>query len=214
MSAILSMAILLVMSYWSVDGQTPGLSVITQIRIEVYLAIQAERDRVKAVQDAEIARLKSIQAAKIAKTKAIDAAKQEQCLAMNIYYEARSQSATGQWAIGLTTLKRVSMSNFPNSVCKVVYQRNWVKKLDRRIAQFSWVDELGTCETCRHIVPKDKKSWTAALNAAKRAKRMFGQTSWKADHYHRYDMTTKWSSRMKKTMRIGDHVFFQSDWSK
>ena len=42
-----------------------------------------------------------------------------ECLAQNIYFEARSQSLAGQMAVGLVTRNRVLDKRFPNSFCEL-----------------------------------------------------------------------------------------------
>ena len=54
------------------------------------------------------------------------------CLALNIYFEARSEPIQGQIAIAEVTLNRVASANFPNDVCSVVLQDN------NSGCQFSW----------------------------------------------------------------------------
>ena len=74
------------------------------------------------------------------KTIAMEAAKQRECLARNIYFEARNEPFAGQFAVAMVTLNRVHDKQFPNSICEVVYQGiHWPSghpKLNR--CQFSW----------------------------------------------------------------------------
>ena len=44
------------------------------------------------------------------------------CLARNIYWEARSESFEGMVAVAQVTLNRVKHKSFPDSICGVVYQ--------------------------------------------------------------------------------------------
>ena len=53
------------------------------------------------------------------------------CLAKNIYFEAKTESIKGQVAVGLVTLNRVMGRHYPNTVCEVVYERK----------QFSWYSD-------------------------------------------------------------------------
>ena len=45
-----------------------------------------------------------------------------ECLALNMYYEARSQGTAGFLAVSAVVLNRVNDSRFPNSVCEVIEQ--------------------------------------------------------------------------------------------
>lgn len=58
--------------------------------------------------------------------------KQIHCLAETIYHEARGESFEGQRAVAAVVLNRTLDDNFPDTICKVVYQRN----------QFSWVGKV------------------------------------------------------------------------
>jgi hypothetical protein len=44
-----------------------------------------------------------------------------ECLAKNVYYEARDQELAGQLAVTFVTLKRVSHKWWPNTICEVVW---------------------------------------------------------------------------------------------
>ena len=44
------------------------------------------------------------------------------CLALNVYYEARSQSTVEQIAVAQVVINRVNDSRYPNSICEVVKQ--------------------------------------------------------------------------------------------
>ena len=44
------------------------------------------------------------------------------CLALNVYYEARSEPMDGQYAVAHVVLNRVANDAFPDDACKVVKQ--------------------------------------------------------------------------------------------
>ena len=52
------------------------------------------------------------------------------CLARNIYYEARGEPLAGQYAVAEVTMNRKASPFYPKTVCEVVYQRE----------AFSWTD--------------------------------------------------------------------------
>ena len=54
------------------------------------------------------------------------------CLALNMYFEARSEPIAGQIAVAEVTLNRVASPHYPNTVCEVVLQDN------SEGCQFSW----------------------------------------------------------------------------
>jgi spore germination cell wall hydrolase CwlJ-like protein len=73
--------------------------------------------------------------------------KEVQCLAMSIYYEAKGESITGQYAVADVVLNRVEDQRFPDTVCEVITQKN----------QFHW----------KKIVPRSDANWLLAVSIAK-----------------------------------------------
>ena len=57
------------------------------------------------------------------------------CLAMAVYYEARSESRDAQMAVAEVILNRVNSPKFPNTICEVVKQDKGPKAYD---CQFSF----------------------------------------------------------------------------
>ena len=64
----------------------------------------------------------------------------KECLAVNMYHEARDQGTAGRLAVSAVVLNRVRDSRFPNTVCEVVYQAQMKlkakqnpKKMDNKI---------------------------------------------------------------------------------
>ena len=45
-----------------------------------------------------------------------------ECLALNMYHEARGQGTAGLFAVSAVVLNRVNDKRFPNSVCEVIEQ--------------------------------------------------------------------------------------------
>ena len=80
---------------------------------------------------------------------------QHNCLALNLYHEARGDSALGQKAVGLVTLNRVHDKRYPNTVCDVVYQSHYDSNGNpiRNKCQFSW-----WCDG-KDDTPKDELMW-------------------------------------------------------
>lgn len=79
------------------------------------------------------------------------------CLALNIYWEARSEPLLGKIGVAKVTLNRVKHPAFPNSICDVVRQ-GAVNVLHQ--CQFSWY-----CDG-RTDVPMNKKAWRQAQGIA------------------------------------------------
>jgi len=47
------------------------------------------------------------------------------CLARNVYFEARGEPVAGQYAVAEVTMNRRASGRYSNTVCGVVYQKNW-----------------------------------------------------------------------------------------
>ncbi len=123
-----------------------------------------------------------------------------QCLALNVYHEARGESEQGQAAIAIVTLNRVASRRFPDTLCEVVWQSG----------QFSWTQDG------RSDRPRDRAAWTRALGIVARVlrsrsgdfsalRRRLGD----ATHYHAHFVRPRWSRRLSRIERIGDHIFYR-----
>lgn len=123
-----------------------------------------------------------------------------QCLAEAIYYEARSETRSGQKAVAEVVLNRVSSKHYPDTVCGVVYEGS-----ERRTGcQFSF-----TCDGSMDKAPRGK-SWQRSLDVAELV--MVGGVkpmTNRATHYHTTAIKPKWSHTMRMTKRVGSHVFYR-----
>ncbi len=119
-------------------------------------------------------------------------ARNVECLALNVYYEARGESLAGQYAVAEVTMNRKSALGFPKTLCDVVYQKG----------AFSWtgekVDQPGGAE------------WQRALKVAddtyhrRRAPVLQG-----ALYYHATYTRPAWAKERERVARIGAHVFYR-----
>jgi spore germination cell wall hydrolase CwlJ-like protein len=119
------------------------------------------------------------------------------CLADNIYFEAGGESRKGKIAIANVTLKRVSSGKYGKSVCGVVYSRN------NRSCAFSW-----TCDK-RSNIPHRGLSYAESKEIALLA--LLGElddVTGGAEFYHERHVKPKWCRRMRITVMIGGHIFY------
>jgi len=65
-----------------------------------------------------------------------------QCLAENIYFEARASRSTASTPIAEVTLNRTRAEHFPHTELPVVHEMRWDPNRRRLVADFSWT-ELG-----------------------------------------------------------------------
>ena len=141
-----------------------------------------------------------------------EATKQHECLAKNIYFEARNEPFAGQFAVAMVTLNRVYDKNFPDKICEVVYQglhyASGHPKRDR--CQFSWycdgkVDDVKNkraymeSETIADLVMEQYKALKAkGLDLTEGAR-----------YYHTYEVSPRWSKVYPVVGSIGDHIFYR-----
>ena len=128
-------------------------------------------------------------------------AEQLECLALNIYWEARSEPPIGQLAVAAVTLNRVADSAYPETVCEVVYQGSLSGAPG---CQFSW-----WCDG-RPDRPRDPVAWSKALEMAFRVASMelrdpTGGALW----YHADYVRPDWARSKLVVARIGRHLFFR-----
>ena len=114
------------------------------------------------------------------------------CLALNIYHEARGEPIIGQRAVAHVVVNRVKDPQFPDEVCKVVYQDS----------QFSWVKKR---KPKPHGKPwEDAKEVASTVLLGKSADPTKGAT-----HFHTTLIKPKWSYRLRYTRTISKHVFYR-----
>lgn len=117
------------------------------------------------------------------------------CLALNVYYEARSEPLEGQLAVAEVTLNRVASSRYPDDICGVVYQRK----------QFSWTHD-GKSDT-----PDDMEAWKVAKSIATIATKELVPAVTTKDtlHYHADYVTPHWARGKEPVAAHGRHLFYE-----
>ena len=144
--------------------------------------------------------------------------KEVECLALNIYYEARSESLAGQYSVADVTLNRVQSQRYPSTICGVVKQAvlsTWglergLEIPKKNMCQFSWYCD-GLSDT-----PLETYSWLRAINIAQNIVyyRKYRGITEGSTHYHANYVTPRWSSHesMRLIGRIGDHIFYKEEY--
>lgn len=140
--------------------------------------------------------------------------KETQCLATNIYFEARGESHEGKKAVAFVTLNRVESPNFPDTICDVVYQarhsRWWKTERDRLVpikhqCQFSWYCD-GKSDYIRNIHEYEELYRLASeIIVGKHIDNTGG-----ADYYHSTKVKPDWRLAFTRTTKIDAHIFYTS----
>jgi len=117
-----------------------------------------------------------------------------ECLARNVYYEARGEPTAGQYAVAEVTMNRKASPRYPKTVCAVVYQKE----------AFSWT-ELGELD------PPAGDAWIRAAHVAEDVyyERRPRTLQPNVLHFHATYVRPEWSKERRRVARIGKHVFYR-----
>ena len=123
------------------------------------------------------------------------------CLAMNIYHEARNEPKVGKLAVGHVVMNRVFDRRFPGTVCEVVMQGGQER---HNYCQFSW-----WCDG-KDDQPLNQRAWVESQYLASRIfsgshKDPTGGALW----YHADYVNPSWSKTLVQGPQIGRHKFYQ-----
>jgi spore germination cell wall hydrolase CwlJ-like protein len=122
---------------------------------------------------------------------------QLECMARNLYYEAAMESFEGKLAVAQVTMNRTNSSQFPKTVCEVVYQKV------NKTYQFSWVGEKNKEVTNKYV-------WQECMIIARKAltEPSLHDTIYKTKsmYYHNTSVNPAW--KLKYVMKIGNHLFY------
>jgi hypothetical protein len=143
--------------------------------------------------------------------KLADISRQRHCLAQAVYHESRGEPEIGQWAVAAVVLNRVTSSQYPDSVCGVVFQN--AQNLHR--CQFSFAcdgrnDDGGVGN---RLV---REAWVKSNLIAYAAYQQFlgGETFEvlppTALFYHASRVQPQWATAYRAVAEIGDHVFYSA----
>ena len=132
-----------------------------------------------------------------------------ECLAENIYFEARNQGFAGWVAVAQVTLNRVKDTRFPNTICEVVKQGLTYESgfPIRDKCQFSWYCD-GKPDTILNLQIYGK---ILDLVDYLVPNGYFDITDG-ATHYHADYVRPDWAKTKTKTIEIEDHIFYR--WEK
>lgn len=149
-----------------------------------------------------------------------------QCLAKNIYHEARGESLEGKLAVAHVTLNRVHSPRFPDTVCKVVYQAvhsTWWWEAKGRLVpvrnkcQFSWYcdgksDRIQLTTVEGEPIVRNVQAWQDSQAVALEV--LLGITSDPtngAKWYYNPDLADPyWKHSYIKTVQVGAHKFMRA----
>jgi len=125
-----------------------------------------------------------------------------QCLALNVYYEARSSNLADKAGVADVVLNRVADRRYPDTICDVVQDGY---KSGRKDCQFSWY-----CDG-KPDVPVDLDRWFEAQTVAYNMIEFkeYRGISEGATHYHATYVNPFWASSLRMVGRIGEHIYYR-----
>ena len=129
--------------------------------------------------------------------------RQWRCLAEALYFEARSETLPGQYAVAEVILNRVDSPRYPNTVCDVVNQGTG----QRYACQFTY-----TCDGLQETIG-EQSAWNRVGHVA----RIMIQGAPRdlthgATHYHTTRVRPRWANIYPQTARYGVHVFYRQQY--
>lgn len=121
------------------------------------------------------------------------------CLALAMYWEARSEGPEGMRAVGSVVLNRVESEDFPSTLCEVVHEGG-----ETPPCQFSW-----WCDG-RSDTPREPEQWqTASVVAAELLRDRGEDPTQGALFFHSAQIDVPWRVNRSRTVRILDHVYYR-----
>lgn len=184
------------------------MKIITKIMIGVNIACIAAASSIyyeKATEDVLHADQTELIIAEVSKQ--MENSKQLECLATNVYHEARNDGLTGQRAVAWATMNRTQDKKYPDTICGVVYQaelnENGVPL--RNKCQFSWFCDGKSDEV------DDRAAWNVAVKIAEEVFAAYGteiDPTNGAIMYHANYVEPFWVSSYTETARIDSHIFY------
>jgi spore germination cell wall hydrolase CwlJ-like protein len=119
----------------------------------------------------------------------------EQCMVENVYHEARGESKAGQLAVMHVVMNRIRSVDYPNTICKVVWQNR----------QFSWTQDGKSDIMKNHVLRWRTK--LLVLDFFDKWKDF--DNSYGATMYHASRITPFWADSYDKTIQIDNHIFYK-----
>ena len=120
------------------------------------------------------------------------------CLAMAVYYEARSEPIHAQAAVAEVVINRMHHPDYPDTICDVIADDRGPKPYD---CQFSFM-----CDG-KHERPNNPQAYQTALEVASEvlAGNIMGH---RATHYHTTAVKPVWRHGLTPVGTIGSHIFY------
>ena len=109
----------------------------------------------------------------------------------------------GQYAVAEVTMNRRASRRYPNTVCEVVYQKNWDSTRGRYVGAFSWTEF--------DVLPEPTgEDWHRALVIAEAVYyQRYTPTLNGAMYFHATHIKPDWAVQKRRVAKIGRHIFYR-----
>lgn len=147
------------------------------------------------------------------------------CLAANIYHEARGESDMGKLAVAHVTVNRVKSHKFPDTVCDVVYQAQyseWWAQQGKQVpikhrCHFSWYcdgvsDEIVLTDPEGNIIKKNMQAWQDSNRIARQVllEKTVDPTDGATHYYNPKLAQPYWRKHYQRVAVVDNHAFYRS----
>ena len=124
--------------------------------------------------------------------------RQAECMAQNIWFEARGSAFAEKLAVAQVVMNRVEATQHADTPCKVIWE-------DR---QFSWTHD-GLSDSVRIDNAVDRRGWTDSVLAALVATTpRLPDLTHGSTHFHAMSIAPDWSDEMQPVATYGGHIYY------
>lgn len=175
-------------------------AIFTLVAVFVFLLLTVSESEAKLIPEIHN------EQTKVRVTKKTKEARQIECLADNIYHEARGESVSGQTAVGFVTMNRTQSSLFPDDVCSVTSQKR------KGTCQFSWQckPKLKRKTKTKLVDKRSDKVYNNIYKLSEKIyrehKRLHDPTNGSLYYHAKYVKVKRKGKYVKKV--IGKHIFY------
>ena len=137
-----------------------------------------------------------------------------ECLALNMYHEARNQGTAGLLAVSNVVLNRVQDERFPDTICGVVKQgptrKSWRENGGmipiKNRCQFSWYCDGKSDEPSDEVTYEQLYELSVDILSTDFP---YLDITDGATHYHADYIFPAWAITKARTIEIEDHIFYR-----
>ncbi len=129
------------------------------------------------------------------------------CLALTLFWEARSEGRRGMEAVAAVVLNRVASPEFPDTVCGVVHDSI---EEEGACAFTWWCDGKADIPAEHADWPEERDEWALAEAVARE---MLADPdrdiTGGALYYHTEDVQPAWAAERRRVAKIGRHIYYR-----